>query len=568
MMRRAFLFLVIASTLAFTGCTSSPGAAGDAGAGGGADGTGGAGNGGVGGGLGGGAGGPSGTGNGGNGGVVGGQGGQSGASDGGDGGALGGRDGGRDGGPEMPEPGPPGPPGCGLDAAAFCDTFDVPRGKSGYEREGELDPKKWSVWRTEQAALGGGFTTIDDYAIPIGTATLPSCRAGLPAKVVPDQDVLVCDTIGTLQSNTLLIAAAEQNYGQAAARIRQPFDFAARTGKIVFDAALQPAGLLGWTALDITEDPIGAPSYLRVQNEENGAVPRNGLEIHFNQNCQVTDQVSVNYIIVTADYTQNIIEVSNDQRHCVGMKPGQLNHVEVDVSTSHVAVYASPASDDGVTFAPVELLAEQDISLPFTSGYVQLSAYNHASVKYSTNNSVDSYIARFDNVGFDGPTLPVEVAAEVPDSLTDAAVPAGSIFTKAVNIGYKLGDLTKDGFSAPLSFTSIDLTGAKSAQLTLVWYSLLPSSNNGQGNLSDYELDYRLNGGTTHAYHYTADQLAFMNAQLAAQQPVSGTLGLSLAVDPAELVSGVNKVEFATTNVPTSGYMPAVYNVDLVVSTQ
>jgi hypothetical protein len=468
---------------------------------------------------------------------------------------------------QMPRPGPPGPPGCGLDAAAFCDTFDTPTTDSGHEREGELDPTKWSVSRTEQAALGGDATTIAPNSIPIGTATLPPCRTDLPAKVVPDQDILICDTISTLQSNTLLMAAAEQNYGQVAARIRQPFDFAARTGKIVFDATLQPSGLLGWVALDITEDPIGAPSYLRVQNEENGAVPRNGLEIHFDQNCQVTDQVSVLYITVISDYVQTITTVPDDQRHCVAMAPGQLNHVEVDVSSQHVAIYASPASADGVTFAPVEMLAEQDISLPFTSGYVQLSAYNHASVKYSDNHSIDSYIAQFDNVGFDGPVLPVEVAAEVPDSLTVVPVPDGSIFTEAVNIGYTLGDLTASGFGPPLSFTPIDLTGATSAQIALIWYSLVPSMNGDQGDIADYELDYRLNGGPMHAYRLTADQLAFIAAQIAAQQPVSGTLGVSLDVDPAELVSGTNTIELATTNVPTS-YPPAVYNLDLIVSTQ
>ena len=468
---------------------------------------------------------------------------------------------------EVPRPGPPGPPGCGLDAAAFCDTFDSPTTDTGHEREGELDPKRWSVARTEQAALGGDGTTVGPNALPVGTATLPSCRADLPAKVVPDQDVLICNTIDTLQSNTLLIAAAEQNYGQAAARIRQPFDFAARTGKIVFDATLQPSGLLGWVALDITEDPIGAPSYLKVQNEENGAVPRNGLEIHFDQNCQVTDQVSVLYIITIVDYVQTITTVPDDQRHCVSMQPGQLNHVEVDLSTSHVAISASPASADGVTFAPVEMLAEQDISLPFTSGYVQLSVYNHASVKYSTNHDVDSYIAQFDNVGFDGPVLPVEVAAEVPDSLTDVPVPAGTPFTDAVNVGYKLGDLTASGFGPPLSFTPIDLTGATSAQIALIWYSLVPSMNQNQGNIADYELDYRLNGGATHRFTLSADQLAFIAAQITAQQPVSGTLGIKLDVDPAELVSGTNTIELATTNVPTS-YPPAVYNIDLIVSTQ
>src|SRR5579862_2463725 len=68
-------------------------------------------------------------------------------------------------GTQMPRPGPPGPPGCGLDAAAFCDTFDAPAGNSGHEREGELDPTKWSVWRTEQAALGGDSTTFGSNAI-------------------------------------------------------------------------------------------------------------------------------------------------------------------------------------------------------------------------------------------------------------------------------------------------------------------------------------------------------------------------------------------------------------------
>src|SRR5947207_2218655 len=68
-------------------------------------------------------------------------------------------------GPEMPRPGQPGPPGCGLGAAAFCDTFDAPSAGGG--REGELDPKKWSVLRTKQAALGGDSTTLGDNAIPI-----------------------------------------------------------------------------------------------------------------------------------------------------------------------------------------------------------------------------------------------------------------------------------------------------------------------------------------------------------------------------------------------------------------
>jgi hypothetical protein len=169
-------------------------------------------------------------------------------------------------------------------------------------------------------------------------------------------------------------------------------------------------------------------------------------------------------------------------------------------------------------------------------------------------------------VGFDGPVLPVEVAASVPNSLTAAPIPDGSIFTDAVNIGYVLGDLGTGGFSSPLSFTPVDLGGATSAQLTLLWWSLLPSQNNNQGTASDYELDYRLNGGAMHAYHYTADQLAFIAAQLSVQQPVAGSFGLRLDVDLAELVSGTNTIELATTHVPTN-YPPAISNLDLLVST-
>jgi hypothetical protein len=85
----------------------------------------------------------------------------------------------------------------------------------------------------------------------------------------------------------------------------------------------------------------------------------------------------------------------------------------------------------------------------------------------------------------------------------------------------------------------------------------LPSQNNNQGNASDYELDYRLNGGPTHAYHYTTDQLAFIAAQLAAQQPVAGSIGVRVDVDLAELVPGTNTIELATTHVPTNTRPPS-----------
>jgi hypothetical protein len=441
---------------------------------------------------------------------------------------------------EIPTPGVPGPPGCGLEAAAFCDPFDAPAAGGGRARE--LDGALWSGARTVPTA------PVYGDVIAIGPATLPPCRVGLPDKVMPPQDTLVCDTIAAVRSNHLLVAAAAQNYGQNSYRIRRPFDVAARTGTIVFDATLEPGGLLGWVALGFTAAPTAAPSYLKLQNDENVAIPRDGLEIHFNQNCQTTGQVSVSRIIVFDSYEQTFIEPSSEERRCVAMRPGGMNHVEVKLSSRRVEIYASPVSDDGVTFAPVELLAAADIALPFTAGYVHLTAHNHATLKYS-ENAVDAWVARFDNVGFDGPVIEGWREAEVADSFTEG-------LEGKQNIGYQLDDLDTHGWSAPLAFSSIDLTGVTRAQITLTSFMHLA-----WGTPSQFQLHYRLNGGTPHVYRYDADQLA-----LIAAQPVSGTLPLVLDIDPAELHSGVNTIELATTDVPTS-YAPAVYNVDLIVHT-
>src|SRR5262245_27141803 len=62
----------------------------------------------------------------------------------------------RDGGPRA-DGGPPilGGPGCGLEAAAFCDTFDAVSEVRG--RGGDLDPSRWSASRgNPQLPTGNG----------------------------------------------------------------------------------------------------------------------------------------------------------------------------------------------------------------------------------------------------------------------------------------------------------------------------------------------------------------------------------------------------------------------------
>ena len=82
-----------------------------------------------------------------------------------------------------------------------------------------------------------------------------------------------------------MTVAAMQNYGLNSYRIRQPFDFAGRTGKIVFDVdAVMADGANGqaasaWVSVEITDEPIPTAGFTE---PERGTLPRNGVEIHLN----------------------------------------------------------------------------------------------------------------------------------------------------------------------------------------------------------------------------------------------------------------------------------------------
>jgi len=60
-------------------------------------------------------------------------------------------------------------------------------------------------------------------------------------------------------------------------------------------------------------------------------------------------------------------------------------------------------------------LYSADISLPFTRGYLHINPRNHASKKY---NIAPDMIFYWDNIGFDGPVLPLPRAYEIADNTT------------------------------------------------------------------------------------------------------------------------------------------------------
>jgi hypothetical protein len=420
-----------------------------------------------------------------------------------------------------------------------------------------MEPARWSAGRLQpQLPTGSGQT------FAIGEATLPACRSDLPAKVFPDRDAVICDANEHIHSPHLLVAAAAQNYGINSYRVRQPFDFAGRTGKIVFDAEGYNRLLLGWISIEVTEDPIAVPSYAILTNDEGGIIPRNGLELQFNETCNTSPptQFALASVHVFHDYADTITYADYrgpKQAPCVSIAPGQLNHFEVEVSKDRVAVFVSPVAADGVTFAPAALMFETPVDLPFTRGYVHISTHNHATRKYSDGNSMDAWVARWDNVGFDGPIVAGWREAEIPDALVPLA---GA--TPAMDIGYRVPDEAQ-GPAQTLHFSGVDPQGATSARIALsAWY------NHDASRLADYDLRYRLNGGPWHDRRLTADEIVASTAPVIVGADPSGSqgaIGQMLDVPVSELGAGDNRLELVTSGVPQS-YPPAVVNVDLILA--
>jgi hypothetical protein len=436
---------------------------------------------------------------------------------------------------------PVGRPGCGLEHAAFCDTFNAPASERG--RAGDLDVRFWSGGRMQpQLPTGSGAS------IAIAPATIPSCRADTAQQVLPDADTLICDPNADIDSHHLLVAVAAQNYGQNSYRIRQPFDFKDRTGTIVFDAdAYVVNTLLGWVSVEVSEDPTTTPSFALLDNDEGAIIPRNGVEVQLQTNCPDAHSTTVRMIAVYDEYKSTILMPNNPP--CIPTQEGKLNHFEVSVSQTRVEVRGTPFSADGKSFDPPVLLYAADVQLPFSRGYVSITVHNHATIKYSkpggrASHPYDAWVARWDDVGFDGPVVSNYREYEVPDSL----VPMDA----AMNIAYRVADIAS-GPSHTLHIPGVDLTDVTSARLTLSgWYL--------KGSNEKYVLHYRFNGHPFRDRPLTAGEVFEMSDHN------QGAIAQLIDVQLEDLVQGDNTLEFVTENVPQN-YPPAVLNIDLVLAT-
>ena len=491
--------------------------------------------------------------------------------------------------PEVPTTYVPQPGSCGFDGPAFCDTFESGPAQGG--RSGELDPAHWSVVR------GSPYNSSSfDDAFRIGPALIGACRADLSnTRLLPDADVLVCDPIATIPTRHVLATAAAQNYGLSTYRIRQPFDFAGRTGTIKLDMELSNNGLGGWPALIIAQDPSPTPSF---DWQERGSGPRNGIEIEFGTGWCNTPHTLEAVVYTFRDYVQTAFIPSFDCgiAHAT-TAPDALNHVEIYLTQTHLEVWTSDASPDGITFPNLHLLWAGDVDLPFARGYVSLALRNHATMKYWLGSAAT---VRWDNVGFDGPVVAGWHDYSAPDSLTSYPGLPGCTMTGTAcewegdvipmfpddagrvqcasttctydgqgrNVGYVVPNMDESVAPVALPFTGVVLDGATRARLILAadypWFDW-----NGVSNPPTHlDLRFRVNGGAWHDRFITdveANAFIDFSPALGGAGAGAGLLNQAIDLDLAALRGGDNLIELQAAGTWTGTYRVSVTGADLVL---
>jgi hypothetical protein len=471
---------------------------------------------------------------------------------------------------------------CGFAQPAFCDTFET-IAKNGASA-GELDPTRWSVTRagpTEHASL--------DEAFAVGPTKLPTCRAGLPDRVLAPRDTLICDPSKAIPTRHLHTATAAQNYGLSSYRIRQAFDFAGRTGTIKFDVDLSNNGLGGWPALVIAEDPSPAPSF---DWEERGSGPRNGVSIEFNGGwCNHPKTLEV-ALFTFRDYLQKGERASFDcDTPHVSTERDQLNHVEIYLTRKHLEVWASDPSPSGQDFPNFQKLYEAELDLPFERGYVHLLVRNHATMKYWVGSA---WSVRWDNVGFDGPlqkdvrefsaSEPFRVAKGLDGCMIGGACRwRGDVIAEnaEVNKGCETsckfdGEGSVLGYVVPrddepparIEIPDVKLAGAKKARLALAatypWFDW----NGVSKPPTAIALRYRLNEGSWHARPISAveaNAYTDFSPELGGAGHGAGLLNQMIELDPAELREGSNSLELLSVGTWTGSYRAGVAKVELLL---
>ena len=429
---------------------------------------------------------------------------------------------------------PPVDPSCHLDGAAFCDAFMAP---SPGGRAGTLDDAKWGF-----ARLGFGASNDSTFSFPQSPINVcGTWQTVMPGG--PDSDFCTGeDGVGRwtegFDDNT--------SFNYFSARIRQPFDFAGRTGKFQWEADARTSGTHGWwVEVWFSEAPVPGPNF---HAPDQLVSAPNAVGVVLGLNCGVdaanlgtagAGKMGVSEIDVVHDYTlEHVYNGADvDNTLCVDTEQNVLNKLQFEVSENHIEVLGTDAGGSDYVS-----LGGADIQLPFSRAYISLSHVHYNAHKVDVSMFQSYQWAR---VAFDGPQLPTPRAYSVPDSLSPTG--SGNEDITVYHVGYgNVDGVTYDFDDGPtvpkaLVLAGVDKTGAAGARL------IFNTSRVVAGNT----LQYRFNGGAWRDY-----VVPNLNDTWERQ-------GFVIPVDLADLADGDNTIEFSTNSSELGPNSMHIANIDL-----
>ena len=347
--------------------------------------------------------------------------------------------------------------------------------------------------------------------------------------VTVETDIVVCNN----EANEVVddnpdITAADENTQDDNGTVtslamypKQAFDWAGRTGTVVFDVSDDSGGMHDtWPELWVTNLPVPDP-FVHFSSWQ--AVPQYGFGIRLGAACtpagtgsgsggagcgpncptnnttyvvSVASVITVNNSAVNDSDTgdtgpQNAGTLQVVPDNCV-TEPvpgsGQMNHFEVQVSQSTINVWGTNAfipPYNPATSPLVHLASVPNADLGFTRGLIWLEDEH-----YNANKGVDTepqamHTFTWDNLGFDGPVLPRDFTFDALDSLTSPFFPPAT--TTETNLGWESSSTSPATLSIP-RVTAIDQ--AKGGLLT---FNFLDP------DVAPVTLEYALNGNVPHS---------------------------------------------------------------------
>jgi hypothetical protein len=336
---------------------------------------------------------------------------------------------------------------------------------------------------------------------------------------------------------------------------KQPFDIAGRTGTIAFDVSDDSLGNHRvWPELWYTDQPVPVPF---VHFSSLQSTPKNGFGVRFAAYCPpnvpgcgvrfICPDEPANVGVITVDSAVVVNNyVSDDsftdvhpgpikvtQTGCVKASsgPGNLNHFELRVAQHEIDVYGT---DAGTTSPLRKIAVISNMSLTLTRGLIWLEDAHYNGDKPGFGADQGTHTFTWDNVGFDGPALPRDLAFDVLDRLE----PVGSL----LNLGWQVASAG----TTPLTLDVPGVYNVKNATGALLTFNYF--------TYNKVAMSYRVNGGRWQSEPWPFGACYTQNSFV-----LCGQKTVAVPVTLSDVKTGTNHIEFKSTDTA------AVYNVDLVL---